>query len=138
MNPEKDDEIDRARKIVRTVVHEFFPMSDNPEGVVSYGSQEDVDHPIVVDGPIVVGRSTDEFGSDASGESYLSIWIVYDGEQDKLEVERTNEVMKDIRTRLIDAGIEDFPSAYWVEKTEWKRLFPKWRLSHPDLKVETT
>lgn len=133
MDIKKDVEIEKARRIVRDVIHHYFPRcDDSPEERLA------IDETIRVDGPIVVGSAVDEYGSDASGDSYFTIWIVYDGKDDNLEVERTTEAMREIRNRLLEADIQGFPSAYWVEKSEWEQLFKKWRKSHPDLEIETT
>lgn len=132
MDVKKDVEIEKARKIVRNVVHHYFPRSDSPEKRLA------IDDAIRVDGPIVVGSAVDEYGSDASGDSYFTIWIVYDGKEDHLELERTTEAMREIRNRLLEANIQDFPSAYWVEKSEWEQLYKKWLKSHPDLEIEAT
>lgn len=129
MNTQNSEKIQKARDIVCRAIHSHFPND--------LEAQRRMDQ-IVVGDPIVVDAAVDEFGSDASGKPYLKIWIVYDGNQDQLDVGRTTETMDLIRSRLLEAGIEDFPSASWVEKSEWLQLLPKWRRSHPDTEGEPT
>ena len=87
--------------------------------------------------PIVVVPMVDEFGSDASGETYLRIIIVFNGDQKQLDSSWTSSFIRRIRPKLIEAGIEEFPSPSWVEKSEWWSLYPKWRQQHPEVTIET-
>ena len=87
--------------------------------------------------PIVVVPMVDEYGSDASGETYLRIIIVFDGDQKRLDSSWTSGFIRRIRPKLIEAGIEAFPSPSWVEKSEWWRLYPRWRHQHPEVNIET-
>ena len=80
--------------------------------------------------PIVVVPRVDEFGSDASGETYLRIIIVFDGDQKHLDSSWTSSFIRRIRPK--------FPSPSWVEKSEWWSLYPKWRQQHPEVNIETT
>ena len=54
--------------------------------------------------PIVVVPMVDEFGSDASGETYLRIIIVFDGDQKRLDSRWTSSFIRRIRPKLIEAG----------------------------------
>ena len=87
--------------------------------------------------PIVVVPMVDEFGSDASGETYLRIIIVFDGDQKRLDSSWTSSFIRRIRPKLIEAGIGEFPSPSWVEKSEWWSLYPRWRHQHPEVTIET-
>lgn len=87
--------------------------------------------------PIVVVPTVDEYGSDASGETYLRIIIVFNGDQKRLESSWTSSFIRRIRPKLIEAGIEEFPSPSWVEKSEWWTLYPRWRDQHPEVNIES-
>ena len=87
--------------------------------------------------PIVVVPMVDEFGSDASGETYLRIIIVFDGDQNRLDSSWTSSFIRRIRPKLIEAGIEEFPSPSWVEKSDWQHVYRKWRRLHLETNVET-
>ncbi len=77
--------------------------------------------------PIRVVEDVDEFGPDATGETYLTITIVYDGDQKNLDPGWTGSLIRRIRPRLIEAGIKEFPSPSWVEKSEWLSIQRKWQ-----------
>ena len=87
--------------------------------------------------PIVVVPMVDEFGSDASGETYLRIIIVFDGDQKRLDSSWTSSFIRRIRPKLIEAGIEEFPSPSWVEKSDWQHVYRKWRRLHLETNLET-
>ena len=71
--------------------------------------------------PIRVIPAIDEYG-DGDGESYLRIMIVFDGDQEALDPRWTSGLIRRIRPKLIEAGVEEFPSPSFVKKSEWPRL----------------
>ena len=71
--------------------------------------------------PIRVIPAVDEFG-DGDGEPYLRIMIVFDGDQKALDPRWTSGLIRRIRPKLIEAGVEEFPSPSFIEKSEWPRL----------------
>ena len=71
--------------------------------------------------PIEVIPAVDEFG-DGDGEAYLRIMIVFDGDQKALDPRWTSGLIRRIRPKLIEAGVEEFPSPSFVGKSEWPRL----------------
>ena len=71
--------------------------------------------------PIRVIPAVDEYG-DGDGEPYLRIMIVFDGNQKALDPRWTSGLIRRIRPKLIEAGVEEFPSPSFVEKSEWPRL----------------
>ena len=87
--------------------------------------------------PIVVVPTVDEYGSDASGETYLRIIIVFNGDQKRLDSSWTSGFIRRVRPKLIEAGIEEFPSPSWVEKSDWQQVYRKWRSLHSEANVET-
>ena len=72
--------------------------------------------------PIVVIPTYDEWGPHATGELYLRILIVFDGDQKNLDVRWTGELGMRVRKRLLEAGYEEFPNFSWIAKSEWPWL----------------
>lgn len=83
--------------------------------------------------PIRVIPMVDEWGPDATGETYLRIIIVFDGDQKKLDPAWTGSLIRRIEPKLIEAGIEEFPSPSWVEKSEWEDMLRTWRRRAPEI-----
>ena len=86
--------------------------------------------------PIVVHQAIDEFG-DGQGEVYLCVLIVFDGNQDLLDPAWTVGLIRRIRPKLIDVGVEEFPVSSFIKRTEWQGILPKWRRLHPEVPLET-
>ena len=61
---------------------------------------------------------------DHDGDKYLSITIVFDGDQKRLDAEWTLGLIRRIRPKLIELGIDDFLflSKSFVEKSEWEAV----------------
>ena len=76
-------------------------------------------------GPIVVMRGTDEFG-DGDGSPYLRILIVHDHEGPYLDPSWTSSFNMRVGPKLIEAGIDEFPSPGFVGKSEWESQYPRW------------
>ena len=72
--------------------------------------------------PIVVIPTYDEWGPHATGELYLRILIVYDGDRKNLNVRRTGELSMQVRSRLLAEGYEEWPNLSWVAKSGWPWL----------------
>ena len=86
--------------------------------------------------PINVVPTVDEWGPDATGETYLRIIIVFDGDQEKLDPAWTGSLIRRIRPELIEAGIEEFPSPSWIEKSEWESMQRKRRRRNREVNVD--
>ena len=71
--------------------------------------------------PIEVIPAVDEYGG-GDGETYLRIFIVFDGYQKALDLHWTSSLIRRIRPKLRDAGVDEFPSPSFVEKSEGPRL----------------
>lgn len=67
--------------------------------------------------PIIVTPETDR-----DGEAYLHVIIVFDGDQKQLDPGWTTGLINRIRPKLIEMGIDEFPSKSFVEKSEWEAL----------------
>ncbi len=78
--------------------------------------------------PILVMPAVDEYG-DGEGETYLQIVIVFDGDQKLLDPGWTSGLIRRIRPKLIEAGVEEFPSPSFIAKAEWPRLERKLHLA---------
>ena len=74
--------------------------------------------------PIVVHQAVDEFG-DGDGEAYLRILIIFDGDQERLDPSWTSGLIRRIRPQLFAAGVEEFPSPSFIEKSEWWSMFSR-------------
>lgn len=72
--------------------------------------------------PIVVIPTYDEWGPHATGELYLRILIIYDGDQKNLDVRWTGELIGQVREELLDQDIEEWPNFSWIPKSEWPWL----------------
>lgn len=72
--------------------------------------------------PIVVIPTYDEWGPHATGELYLRILIVYDGDRKNLDVHWTGMLIGRVRDRLLEAGYEEWPNFSWVPKYDWPWL----------------
>ena len=72
-------------------------------------------------GPIRVIPAVDEFG-DGDGEEYLRILVVFDGDQKALDARWTSTLIRRIRPKLFDVGVEEFPSFSFISKSEWPRI----------------
>ena len=62
----------------------------------------------------------------------IRITIVFGGDQKKLDPGWTSGLIRRIKPKLIAAGIEQFPSPSFVEKSEWLSLYRRWRRRHPE------
>ena len=80
---------------------------------------------------MLVQRFGDEFAFDPiivepeidrDGEEYLHITIVFDGDQKHLDPEWTAGLLGRIFPKLIELGIDEFPSKSFVEKSEWEEI----------------
>ncbi len=83
--------------------------------------QRFTDNEFVFD-PIVVIPTYDEWGPHATGELYLRIIIVFDGDQKNLAPSWTGRLIGRVHSRLIEEGIEELPHLSWVAKSEWPWL----------------
>ena len=60
---------------------------------------------------------------DHDGEEYLDIFIVFSGDQKKLDPDWTLGLVGLIRPKLIEMGVSTVPSKSFVEKSEWEEIF---------------
>lgn len=114
MTQERDETV---KSIVRATIEERFA------------------HDFVFD-PISVVPTVDEWGPDATGETYLRIIIVFDGDQEKLDPAWTSTLIRRIRPKLIEAGVAETFSPSWVEKSEWDSMQRNWKRRHPEGDVD--
>ena len=71
---------------------------------------------------ILVKPDMEEFGED-DGE-YVEVKAIYEGRRERLRSERTSQLRRILRERLLDEGVTEFPVLYLIMKSEWDR--------HPD------
>ena len=71
--------------------------------------------------PIMVVPAVDEYG-DGDAWPYLRVLIVFEGDQRQLDPHWTSGLIRRIRPKLLEAGIEEFPSPSFIGKSEWPSL----------------
>lgn len=57
---------------------------------------------------------------DHDGDEYLNIFIVYEGDPERLDVRRTIPMVRIIRPRLLEMDFTNIPITLFVEKNEWE------------------
>ena len=71
-------------------------------------------------GPImVIPKIDDHYADDVF--PYVHIYIVFDGDQAKLEPRRTRKISRQLTPLLEEIGVYDWPITSWVSKSDWKR-----------------
>ena len=95
--------------------------------------QEELDHHFrqhPTFGPIIVQRAVDEFDEDVP--VYIDIKIIFDGDQEDLDPHWTSGLIRRIRPKLLEIGVEEFPVPSFIEKNEWDQ----WRRRNPEARLE--
>jgi len=72
--------------------------------------------------PIAAVPKIDEYGDE-----YVEIYIVFDGDQKKLDPVWTYRMVGEMLPELDDAGVAlpHYPGTSFVKKSDWKRLYRK-------------
>ena len=78
-------------------------------------------------GEFVFDPIVSEMDVNYDGEDYIQIWIVFDGDQARLDPQWTYGLITRIRPKLIDCGLPYFPSPGFVEKSEWLDFRKRYR-----------
>ena len=60
--------------------------------------------------------------TDHTGEDYLKVFIIYQGDTENLDPAHTVGLITRIKPNLRELGINDYTSCGFVEKDEWDRL----------------
>ena len=94
MTPEK---LERARRIVETVIHE---------------QMGDVDFYRILVKPDLEKYDDDDL-------DYLEVRAIYEGEYEQMGPGRSLDLRVALRRRLYDEGITEFPLLYMTMKSEW-------------------
>ena len=74
------------------------------------------------DGPIVFDPIVIDPRIDPDGEPYFHIYVVYDGDDDLMDVLWTADLIRRIRPQLEAMGIPETLSKSFVEKSEWEEI----------------
>ena len=97
------DSLERAQRVAETVLRE--QLDD------------------VVFDRILVKPDVDQF--DDNDSEYVAVKAIYLGKRERLRSERTSQLRRILRERLLDEGVSEFPVLHLIMKSEWDR--------HPDL-----
>ena len=68
--------------------------------------------------PIIV-----ESKFDHDDEEYLNINIVFDGDQDRLDIDWIIGLVGRMRPALLELGVTGVPGKSFIEKSEWEETF---------------
>ena len=96
------DSLSRAQRVAETVLRE--QLND------------------VVFDRILVKPDNNRF--DEHDCEYVAVKAIYEGRRERLRLERTSQLRRVLRERLLDEGVTEFPVLYLIMKSEWDR--------HPD------
>ena len=113
-----NDFLDRERRCRRVEIIVRETLDDRFKGTLVFD-------------PVLAVPEIDEFGG-GDGSAYFRILIIFDGDQKQLDPGWTSGLIGRIEPKLIDAGIEEFPSPSFIEKSEWLSLNRKRRPQHPE------
>ena len=64
--------------------------------------------------PIIAKRAVDHYGDE-----YVDIFVIFDGDEDKLDARWTNGLWIQLDPHLERLGITSVPGLSFVEKSEW-------------------
>ena len=71
---------------------------------------------------VLVKPDMDQF--DEHDGVYVEVKAIYEGARERLRSERTSQLRRILREKLLDEGVTEFPVLYLIMKSEWDR--------HPD------
>ena len=75
------------------------------------------DEDLVFD-PIIAERAIDHYGDE-----YVDIFVIFDGDQEKLDARWTNGLWIQLDPHLERLGITSVPGLSFVEKSEWAEVY---------------
>ena len=87
--------------------------------------------------PIRISVRVDEYGPHATGDEYLAIVIVFDGDQKNLDSSWTYRIIGKLQDKLMAVGIDDDVAPIWVEKSEYEDIVRRWNRKHPEASLAT-
>ena len=68
--------------------------------------------------PIIAERAVDHYGDE-----YVDIFVIFDGEQKKLDARWINGLRMMLDPQMEELGITSIPGLSFVEKSEWAEVF---------------
>lgn len=68
--------------------------------------------------PIIVERAIDHYGDE-----YVDIFVIFDGDQKKLDARWINGLRMMLNPELEELGVPAIPGLSFVEKSEWAEVF---------------
>ena len=70
--------------------------------------------------PIIAERAIDHYGD---GDEYVDIFVIFDGDQEKLDARWINGLWIMLDPQMEELGITSVPSLSFVEKSEWADIY---------------
>ena len=62
---------------------------------------------------------------DHYGDDYIQLYLVFDGDEKKLDLDWTIEMVFEMEPALNEIGVYDLPGKFFIKKSEWEEGPPK-------------
>lgn len=62
---------------------------------------------------------------DHYGDDYIQLYLVFDGDEKKLDLDWTIEMVFEMEPALNEIGVYDLPGKFFIKKSEWEEGPPE-------------
>ena len=62
---------------------------------------------------------------DHYGDDYIQLYLVFDGDEKKLDLDWTIEMVFEMEPALNELGVYDLPGKFFIKKSEWEEGPPE-------------
>ena len=62
---------------------------------------------------------------DHYGDDYIQLYLVFDGDEKKLDLDWTIDMVFEMEPALNEIGVYDLPGKFFIKKSEWEQGPPK-------------
>ena len=62
---------------------------------------------------------------DHYGDDYIQLYLVFDGDEKKLDLDWTIDMVFEMEPALNEIGVYDLPGKFFIKKSEWEEGPPK-------------